>query len=870
MNTSLANVKIDTSFPDGSWMGSLKLLEETLSRSTQLTDGMVGILTSFEDRLMKLEQTILPVYQETGNLQRRQENIEKTLSSLDHVIAYHNVGKQVENIIKDGPNDRIDQFIESLSNVNNAIEYFEDNNPESTELANLSCAQHGDTVWSAGMETPVKTLKINCSEPKSEMEVREKFSKICLARIIKSHPDILDNLFHFKVLLIQMITVVIDLFSIFKQTLFDSGSDALQREFRAILTKHSNPTPAIVMHDVVGLDDEELPEDVEHASMPQIPGLYLKLLEVIMFSTLLNSWHLKKTLFISITLLETSCNAIFFIVLPLFSKDDVIQDLIKISNWLLNNNKDDFLNVYTAIRANVVNKTLQNLKDHQKTHSGSSFNLVPVSSPSMVNKLLLKTSRRIQQALKKKGAAALARYSQSLDSSRFGLNIKRPTSSTTEPRNDELDPECDFYMVFVSALLKLMQNRIVKTIEAAKINTKFIIIYMVLVNFKRDGERLEPCHLNLDHATRQTMFMLKSSHTTQFDFSSRSTSCEAEWKLMQNIIPKDSEKRSFERIIHQGIDSVVQEGENLATRARRCILKHDFLSVLSIFPMVKHVMQLQSEFDVLLVGAKALEDFIENIRNDMDKQMPKDGTVHQQTSNVMMFLEQLLDYDSVGVMAGGQDAINILSANSPDLNRKLLAKYIVRVLSALGLSLQNKAEFYSDPYLKAVFKLNNLHYILKSIQRHGLIEIIAEVQPGIEDYYQDQITDQKRLYSQSWSRVLHFVMEVDKPISQQKVTPINSQVIKLKDKERQIIKDKFTGFNKEIEEICRIQKGYAIPDVELRETMKRDNKEYILPKFQMFYDKYSNIHFTKNTDKYLKFTPRKVDGFINEFFDAAA
>ncbi|KAG1709741.1 Rab3 GTPase-activating protein non-catalytic subunit [Nymphon striatum] len=27
-----------------------------------------------------------------------------------------------------------------------------------------SCAQYGDTVWSAGMETPVKTLKINCSE----------------------------------------------------------------------------------------------------------------------------------------------------------------------------------------------------------------------------------------------------------------------------------------------------------------------------------------------------------------------------------------------------------------------------------------------------------------------------------------------------------------------------------------------------------------------------------------------------------------------------------------------------------------------------------------------------------------------------------
>ncbi|MFW5442781.1 MAG: hypothetical protein ACKE51_00540 [Methylococcaceae bacterium] len=43
----------------------------------------------------------------------------------------------MEDTIKDGPNDRIDGFIEALSNVYNAIEYFEDNNPTCTELANL-------------------------------------------------------------------------------------------------------------------------------------------------------------------------------------------------------------------------------------------------------------------------------------------------------------------------------------------------------------------------------------------------------------------------------------------------------------------------------------------------------------------------------------------------------------------------------------------------------------------------------------------------------------------------------------------------------------------------------------------------------------
>lgn len=45
------------------------------------------------------------------------------------------------------------------------------------------------------------------------------------------------------------------------------------------------------------------------------------------------------------------------------------------------------------------------------------------------------------------------------------------------------------------------------------------------------------------------------------------------------------------------------------------------------------------------------------------------------------------------------------------------------------------------------------------------------------------------------------------------------------------------GFNKEMEEMSRVQRSYSIPDRELRESLKRDNMEYILPKYQAFYDK---------------------------------
>lgn len=68
---------------------------------------------------------------------------------------------------------------------------------------------------------------------------------------------------------------------------------------------------------------------------------------------------------------------------------------------------------------------------------------------------------------------------------------------------------------------------------------------------------------------------------------------------------------------------------------------------------------------------------------------------------------------------------------------------------------------------------------------------------------------------------------------------------KLKEKDRAAIKERFSGFNKEIDDLVRIQKGYAIPDAELRESLKKDNKEFVLPKYREFLAKYRVTNFTK-------------------------
>ena len=250
---------------------------------------------------------------------------------------------------------------------------------------------------------------------------------------------------------------------------------------------------------------------------------------------------------------------------------------------------------------------------------------------------------------------------------------------------------------------------------------------------------------------------------------------------------------------------------------------------------------------MFVTGSTALDDFIEGIRADptTKEKLPKDGTVFQLTSNVLLFLEQLLEFiDTLASVITTQDSTynqTLLrlqrKISVSDRNQALVGIYITKVLVQLNLTLINKSEAYNDPFLKAVFRLNNNQYILRSLQRSGLMEIVSLAKPECEDNYSEMILEQKRLYSQSWAKILNHIWngQEDVPVA------ILHGPGKLQDKYCRIIKEKFAGFNKEMEDMAATQRAYSIPDIELRESLKRDNKEYILPKYDSFYDKYSNI-----------------------------
>ncbi|KAM4715875.1 exocyst complex component 7 isoform 1-T1 [Anableps anableps] len=673
---------------------TLSFIRENLEKSDQLTKGMVSILSSFESRLMQLENSIIPVHKQTENLQRLQENVDKTLSCLDHVISYYHVAKDTDRIIREGPSGRLDEYLACIAKIQKAVEYFQDNNPDSPEL---------------------NTVKAR----------------------------------------------------------FEKGKELLEAEFRSLLTRYSKPVPPILILDAISVDEDiELQEEVVLEHLPEA----------------------------------------------------VLQDIICISGWLVEYGRNqDFMNVYFQIRSSQLDRSIKGLKEHFRKNSASSGILY---SPAV------QTKRKDTPTKKAPKRPGTIRKAQNLlkQYSQHGLDGKKGGSNLTplEGKDDVLDIEIDSYIHCISAFVKLAQS---------------------------------------------------------------------EYALLTEIIPEHHQKKTFDSLIQEALDNLMLEGDNIVSAARRAIMRHDYSAVLTIFPILRHLKMNKSEFDSTLqgtaastknklptlitsmetIGAKALEEFADSIKNDPDKEynMPKDGTVHELTSNAILFLQQLLDFhETAGAMLASQvlgDTYNIpldpretssASSSTSDFNKRLLSSYICKVLGNLQLNLLSKSKVYEDPALSAIFLHNNYNYILKSLEKSELIQLVTVTQRKAEDSYRELMKQQIDMYQRSWLKVLEHLTDKNMPVFQPGA--------KLKDKERQVIKDKFKGFNDGLEELCKIQKGWAIPDKEQRDSIRQSQKKIVSEAYRAFLQRCFNISFTKNPEKYHKYRPEEVEEMIEKLFDTSA
>ncbi|RNA04662.1 exocyst complex component 7 [Brachionus plicatilis] len=341
--------------------------------------------------------------------------------------------------------------------------------------------------------------------------------------------------------------------------------------------------------------------------------------------------------------------------------------------------------------------------------------------------------------------------------------------------------------------------------------------------------------------------------------------------------------------------------------------KPKFLDIFdqTTFKATRHLNKINNVyFDLFVNFEKACVDYfkdvLDSIRND-SQTIHQNGNIHPITTETLTFISNVLPFD---VIAGFISSV-VVSKNSNQLMpseleinlrreaseknmanfkriayqvesipekkvyREQLADYFYRLFLYLNYNLKKKADCYQDQNLKYIFLLNNIHKIKKILsntpnikkentdQCDSLIELfVLGNKLDLKNHYETEILNYKREYSKCWSKLMSYIRDlIDR-------NPFHGE--KLKDKDRQILKDRFSGFNKEFEEIYEAQKRYYIPGEQhdLAEEIRQDNVLYVGLQYQKFFEMYSRYNFATNRDKYVKYTPDALNAMLREFFTA--
>lgn len=362
--------------------------------------------------------------------------------------------------------------------------------------------------------------------------------------------------------------------------------------------------------------------------------------------------------------------------------------------------------------------------------------------------------------------------------------------------------------------------------------------------------------------------------------------------LATGIISSQTQKRhkAFQCIISKALDSTIEDGLNIIARAEKCIncLGFDVVSIL--LPLYRGLMSMQPEFEQIVKGCtdsvniqftklhnslriavgKVLDhDFTENVRSGPSLGSPKDVAVHKVTVEVLTYLDYLSEYTDIIVDMFGEDSplfsssIPIPDNRNVDKNKALLGIYIGKVLCKLNQLLILQSDYYTDIGLRALFRLINFQHILKVLLRSPLLEMVNITQPGeYLQMYLNIIETNKKSYKQCWNKALSYLIG-NGNTEECKITG------KMQDKERYAIKDKFCGFNEEVEQVFYTQSECSLLDVNLRDALKRDNKKHVLPMYNTFYKTLSKLNFTKSRRKYMKYTPKELADMLDQFFNIA-
>ncbi|XP_036795672.1 exocyst complex component 7 [Oncorhynchus mykiss] len=792
----------------------LTFVSDSLKRSDQLTKGMVSILSSLEGRLEHLENSVIPMHDSTQNLLQLKGTTQKTLFYLDDAISHYQAVRDTDKVIIQGPTGRLSDYLACVHRLKKAEEYFQQEDPDGPELNMLRGRLESAK---SQLESEFQVLLGRYSKPVQTVRILDVLDKKSLNGSAGGVEEV------------QLIpqTRLQDIISISTWLIGEDAALTAKRRVSASKFKTRSLERNPSHHSLGKLEPSSLFTNKSYCSKLKTQSLGRK--PSIENKPSMDSLGKLKanSLFTKMIGLKSfgQFKTLSLDRKPSLDKNPSLDSLGKLESSC------SFTKVSTSKLCSRLNipdirqPSLESIPFLPRDSTSHTYPSCKPKPPASTSYILPYFRPKPSSAFDLKAHYAMVRSNQ-LDCSMKGLKDHKS-------RN---------------LLCPVLQSRRVDS--AVKKN-------------KKTG-RDSILHIEIEtYMACITAFL---------------SLAKSEYTMVSKVFPLNC-SNTFETLIQVALNQLIRNGENIMSSVRRACSRHDYTALVAMLPVLGRLMEEDKEFNTLLkcttsgtlaklsklvtsmktLAARALTDFSAHVKTNPDREsMSKDGTVHEFNSNTILFLQQLLsfadavrsilyphdvDSDTVTMEVSSSVQVDVQHDTDADEseeqpsdsqeskgndNQRALSPYVCKVLEHLQYNLQSKAKVYEDHALGAIFLLNNYNYILKSMKKSSLFEVVKTSGRDPEVEYGELIEQQKQVYQHSWLKVTECLTEKNLP------TFKPGDKVRLKEKDCQVIKDKFKSFNEGLEELYKAQKAWAIPDREQRQAICQAQREVVSKAYTAF------------------------------------
>ncbi|KAJ3696180.1 hypothetical protein LUZ60_001557 [Juncus effusus] len=240
------------------------------------------------------------------------------------------------------------------------------------------------------------------------------------------------------------------------------------------------------------------------------------------------------------------------------------------------------------------------------------------------------------------------------------------------------------------------------------------------------------------------------------------------------------------------------------------------------------------------LAKRILMEFRHAIQADTSKTVFANGEVHPVARYVMNYIKTLSVYDiTLNSLLGGENGKE---------------QYYNSVTTILELNLELRSCFYEDEALRNIFMMNCIFYMVQKVKDSDVRNILGDNWIRVHNKrFQKYAMNYERA---AWGPVLSFLKE--EGICQPKSRfPSKS-----------VLKERFKGFNSCFEEAYRVQTGWIVPDLQLRDDLRISVSLKVLQAYRTFVGRYANyLDGIRFKDRYVKYRPEDLERFLLDLFD---